>query len=362
MFKEKKGFIEYLVLFFTGVLITAMLIMRSETIVASVLKIFTILTPFYVAFGIAYILNHPINAIQERLKIKRAFAILVTYLGLVILVALFGRLLLPQLISSTVSLASELTTGASHIGPTLSQLDFGPLQQMVTDNLARITEYMGNFTTFLLDNLTNFFATVTSTVMNMVFGIIISIYMLLERDNMKKLFGKLTRTLLKPEHAEPFIDFAKEANNIFGHYITGLIVEAFIIGCLAFLGLSLLGVRYAIVLALIIMLTNVIPYVGPFIGAVPAIVTTLLYDPMLALWVALFIVVLQQVDGNFIGPKVMGNFIGLSPIWIILSITIGGGYGGLMGILLAIPTGAMLKIILGKLLQRLEEKRKAQQA
>ncbi len=128
-------------------------------------------------------------------------------------------------------------------------------------------------------------------------------------------------------------------------------------GCLAFIGLSILNVRYALVLAVIICFTNVIPYIGPFIGAVPAVVATLTYDPAKAFWVLIFILVLQQFDGNLIGPRVMGNYIGLAPIWIILSITIGGGFAGILGIILAIPTGAILKIVFTELVEKQESKR-----
>lgn len=362
MFREKKGFIEYLVLFFIGVLITAFLIMRSETIFSAFSQIFVILTPFYIGFSIAYILNRPVKKVMTTFSLKSGLAIAVTYLSVLVLISVFVRMVLPQVITSSIELAGELSTGVQNLGPELAKYDFGPLQKLVTDNLSRLTEYMGNFTTFLLNNLTKFFLTVTSTVMNLIFGLIISIYMLAEKEKIKALFSQVIRAFLKPKHAEPFLEFAKEANHIFSQFIVGLITEALIVGLLAFIGFSILGVRYAMILAMIITITNVIPYLGPFIGAVPAIVTTLLYDPVKAIWVAIFIVILQQFDGNFIGPKVMGNYIGLSPIWIILFITVGGGYAGVLGIILAIPTGAMLKIVFGKLLQKQVKRREQEKS
>jgi predicted PurR-regulated permease PerM len=113
-----------------------------------------------------------------------------------------------------------------------------------------------------------------------------------------------------------------------------------------------MGVRYAPILGLIICLTNMIPYFGAFIGAVPAVLATLMYDPIKAIWVAVFIIVLQQVDGNVIGPRVMGNYIGLEPIWIIFAIAFGGGFGGLLGMILAIPLGAVVKIIITRLVTK----------
>ena len=122
--------------------------------------------------------------------------------------------------------------------------------------------------------------------------------------------------------------------------------------------MKLLGAPYATLLSVIVGVTNMIPYFGPFIGAIPAVLITLFISPIKALWVAIFILVLQQVDGNIIGPKILGDKVGISPFYIILSILIGGGFFGMLGMLFAVPTFKIVSILLGRYLDaRIEKQR-----
>lgn len=361
MLNEKRNYIEYLILFFVGLLITAFVITNFTGIKGAVAHFFKILTPFYIGFGIAYILNRPISAVHNRYKIRRGIIIAVAYLGLIFLLSLFVVYALPKVVDSSVKMINEISSGAASLPGLFSQYDLGPAQEILYDNLNRLTDLLGLLSNFLIENIMKIFMSVTSTFFTIFFGVVISIYMLVDKDKIKGLASRVSKALIKEERADKFISFAGEVNEVFSHFLTGLIIEAIIVGFLAFIGFTLMGVKYAPILGVIICFTNVVPYIGPFIGAVPAVVATLMYDPIKALWVVVFIIILQQFDGNFIGPKVMGNYIGLDPIWIILSITIGGGFAGILGVILAIPTGAIIKIVLSRLLERREEKRQAEQ-
>ncbi len=356
LFKDKKDYIEYVAIFFIGVVLTYFLTSHLPGIQTQVGRFFKLLTPFYVGFAIAYILNRPLNYIQEKLKMKRSSAIASIYLGLIFIITLFVSYLLPQIVQNSVNLVQEISKWISTQNLTTLTSGLGPFEKLVNDNIAKMADVMSTVSNFIIGNITVFFGNLASMLMQTIMGTIISIYMLADKDKFLKLSKRVTSILFSKEKSERIRKFAVNVNEIFSHFMTGLIVEALIVGVLAFIGLTLMGIKYAPILAVIICFTNVIPYVGPFIGAVPAIIATLTYDPMKAIWVALFIVVLQQFDGNFIGPKIMGNFIGLGPIWIILAITVGGGYAGLIGMVLSVPIAAILKIIFSELLDKKQKK------
>lgn len=357
MFKSQRSYIKWLSITCIAVFVTAYAIMHIDVINDNIVKFFSVLTPFYIGFTIAYILNRPIKLLKSKLKLKGWQAITITYLMLIVFISLFSAYVVPQVIDNSIALGNEITKGVSQLVTTFETFDYGPLQSFFNDNISRLAEILTSVSNFIVVNLSAIFLAVTGTFMNIIFGFVISIYMLIDKDKIATLFKRVISILLGVERAQTIIDYLNQANTVFSHFISGLIVEALAVGALAFIGFELLGVRYSIILALVITFTNIIPYVGPFIGAIPAVTVTLLYDPFKALWVGIFIVILQQVDGNFIGPKIMGNYIGLDPIWVILSITIGGRFFGVLGVLLAIPTGAFLKIVLSNLLNQYNDAR-----
>lgn len=359
MFKDKRSFIEYMIIFCIGIFLSAIAVMKFDGILGSLGKLLTILKPFYIGFAIAYILNRPITFFEKKLKIRRGLSILTVYILVISIISTFIVILLPSIIESSITLVNELSKNATQLPQSIAFISSEPLKSLIENNLSRLTELLATITNFLINNVTKIFMSITSTLLNIIFAIVISVYMLLDKEKIKKLFSNIIDILISEKRSSKIHEFLTEVNLIFSHFITGLLIEAMIVGTLAFIGMSILGVKYAPILGLIICFTNVIPYIGPFIGAIPAVVATLMYNPMLALWVMIYIIILQQIDGNFIGPKVMGNYIGLDPIWIILSITIGGGFLGVLGILLAIPTGAIVKIILTGLLNKKVDKNMA---
>ena len=137
----------------------------------------------------------------------------------------------------------------------------------------------------------------------------------------------------------------------------GKAIDSLIIGILAFIGLTFMQAPFPLILSLILGVTNMIPYFGPFIGAIPAICITLLIDPVLAIWVGIFILILQQFDGNFLGPKILSNSLDLSPLWIILAVLVGGGVMGPLGMFIGVPIFATIKTFGGEYINRSYEKK-----
>ncbi len=354
MIKSKKAFIKLLAIVCLAIFLTAYAIFQIDTINGLIIKSFSVMKPFIIGFAIAYILNMPISLVKKHLKLSDGLSILSVYLLLIIFISVFSAFVVPTVVESSYSLAVEISKGVGTLVGMVQKIDIEPIRAVLEGNINKIAETLTDISNFIVVNITSVFGTVAATFMNVFFGIIISIYMLIDKQKIIKLFKRIAISLLGDHKGNDLIEHFREANVIFSSFISGLIVESVIVGIIAFIFFTVLGIKYAAVLALIITFTNVIPYVGPFIGAIPAVTATLLYDPVKALWVAIFIAVLQQIDANVIGPRIMGNYIGLDPIWIILSITIGGGFFGVAGILLAIPTAAIIKITLSRMLRRRE--------
>lgn len=149
-----------------------------------------------------------------------------------------------------------------------------------------------------------------------------------------------------PSHANVVRIFTQKANDIFGGFLIGKIIDSAIIGVLCFIGLSFLNMPYTMLVSVIVGVTNVIPFFGPYIGAIPSTLLILLANPIKGIYFLIFILLLQQLDGNFIGPKILGNSTGLSSFWVIFSILLGGGLFGFLGMLLGVPTFAVIYYII----------------
>ncbi|MGL5439759.1 MAG: AI-2E family transporter, partial [Filifactoraceae bacterium] len=192
----------------------------------------------------------------------------------------------------------------------------------------------------------------TSGIAKLLLGIIISVYMLYDKEKFIKSIKKFVIGICGPLKSVKIFSFGSEVNEIFYNFFVGKAIDSLIIGILCFIGLSIIKAPYTIFMSLIVGFFNMIPYFGPFIGAVPAIIFTLLTDPVKAIWVTLFIFILQQFDGIILGPKILGNKVGIAPFYIILAIILGGGYFGMLGMLFAVPIFKIIDINLNRSLEK----------
>ena len=189
--------------------------------------------------------------------------------------------------------------------------------------------------------------------LNFIMAIFIAFYMLFDKERFAKKIEKAAYALSSEEQAKRFLYNTERVHLIFNEFIVGKAIDSLIIGILAFIGMSLIKAPFPLILALIIGVTNMIPYFGPFIGAIPSILITLLIDPPLTIVVAIFILILQQFDGNILGPKILGDSVDLSPLWIILAVMIGGAFMGPIGMFIGVPVFATVKVFGGEYIDRL---------
>lgn len=218
-----------------------------------------------------------------------------------------------------------------------------------------------NNLTKMLSQLSNVVNVITSVSMsvysifkavwNLLIGFIISIYLLASKELFAAQAKKIIYAICSVESANRFISNVRFAHKTFGGFFVGKILDSIIIGIICFVITSILGMPFCVLISVIIGVTNIIPFFGPFLGAIPSILLILFVDPLKAVYFAIFVIILQQVDGNIIGPKILGSSTGLSSFWVIFSITFFGGIWGILGMIVGVPIFAILFAFMKSLIE-----------
>jgi len=328
--------------------------------------IISILSPFFWAFGIAYILNPMMIYLEDKFKLRRALSIILVYVIVFGFVALIVNIVSPTISKNIKDLVNNtplyLSKTQIWFENNLSHSSFSNNPDVVNYAHRTFNSYLEKFTISLNGILNLAFSKAiafTSSFLRMVFGFIIAIYILKDKEIFIKNAKKFLFAMFHKDSVESFLTYGGEVNSIFSRFIIGKAIDSTIIGILCAIGLSILNVPYALLISLIVGVTNMIPYFGPFIGMIPGVTITLFYSPIVALKVLLFIFLLQQFDGWYLGPKILGEQVGVSPFLIILAIILGGGTFGVLGMFLGVPFIAIVKITLQRYIdKRLAEKNK----
>lgn len=198
---------------------------------------------------------------------------------------------------------------------------------------------------------------IIKAILNFIVGIVVVVYVMTIKETLIGQCKKIIYAIFPTKKANVIIDTVRKSHEIFGGFVTGKIIDSAIIGVIAYIGCMILKMPSALLVAFIIGVTNVIPFFGPFIGAIPTVMLVLIQSPIHALYLAIFILVLQQVDGNIIGPKILGDSTGLSAFWILTSISIAGGLFGFLGMLLGVPVFAVIYYIIQEIIKyRMDKK------
>lgn len=342
-------------------------IFRMDAILGFFGKILSILTPITLGAAIAYLIN-PLVSVTDKYVFsfcKRchipakisgfiAMAVSITiWLGLLIAgISLLFSMIVPELYSSILKLASDFRGYVTIISKFVNEhLESNPeLLNYVENVLDTITNSVYNWVNNeliiqvqnIMSKLTVGISWVVTLVTNLVVSLIVSVYLLVSKKRFLGQLKKLLFVFLKPDTANATLSVFRQINKIFGGFISGKLIDSLIIGILCFIGVSILKMPYPLLISVIVGVTNIIPFFGPYIGAIPSAFLVLLIDPGKCLIFLIFILALQQLDGNVIGPAILGDSTGVSPFWIIVSILVGGGLFGFIGMLLGVPTFAVL--------------------
>ena len=314
-----------------------------------------VLSPFIVGFAIAYLLNTPTTFFEEKVygsqKHSRALAIVTVYLLAAAVLAILLNLILPQVWSSAVELVNNMSTYMRGLDAFVQalinrfNLEGEGINEMLTayqDIVQSLTDLAIDKVRTSLPQIWNLGVALGSGVVSALTAFIASIYMLSGKNRLVPQLKKLIYAAVPKKKAAWFLEVCGQANRIFVGFINGKLIDSAIIGVLCFILNLILRIPYNILIAVIIGVTNVIPFFGPIIGAVPCIMILIIVDPWAALRFAVLVLALQQFDGNILGPKILGDSTGLSAIWVLISIVTCGGLFGFPGMILGVPTFAVL--------------------
>lgn len=324
-------------------------------------KIGDLLLPFVVGGALAYILNPILNWIEMKLfpvifrdkvsrKARRALSVLLSYLFMLLVIGVFALIVVPQIYESIMSLIERSSTYVKNVEDFLNYLiaTYGSNElvkqvlQKIYDSAEKILEQGYQLIGDVVPMIANIAIGLTNSLFDTIMGLIISVYSLLMKETFAAQIKKLLSAFCSRNFVDTFLSIAHDSNQIFCGFISGKIVDSFIIGVICFVGTTLMNTPYAMLVSVIVGVTNIIPYFGPFIGAIPSILLILLVNPLQALYFSIFILALQQLDGNVIGPKILGDSTGLSAFWVVFSVTFFGGMFGFVGMLIGVPTFAVI--------------------
>ena len=333
------------------------IVFRHSIILVYLNKLISILAPVLYGFAMAYLLTPVVNWFERAIfchggghtpaKWLRALSILLTWLVVLALLYALMSVLLPELYKSLVQLASNAKSYYTTIAAWAQKLLEDNPQFAAWANSA-INDYYESALAWLNNTLlpqvqvalaavTGGLVGVFVFIKNLLIGIIVSVYLLATKENFAAISCRLVYTFFSEERSAWLIRGVKATNRIFSGFVRGKLLDSLIIGILCFIFSSLFQFPYAPLVSVVVGVTNVIPFFGPFLGAIPSAFLILLDSPLKCLYFIIFILALQQFDGNILGPKILGNSTGISSFWVIVAILVGGGLFGVLGMFLGVP-------------------------
>lgn len=348
-----------------AVLFVVEIFFNSKFIKDQISNIVSIMMPIIDGFIVAYLLIPVINSFENKVafpfcqkkkieinkKIKtyiRICAVILSYFMVFTMVYVFIKMVMPQLIDSIQNIINNmpvyLDTIIVYANKLLESLDLFEDNDVVKLVDTYYYEIMNFLKTNVLPTVSDWGLSLTSSAFsvlgalwNLIIGFIISIYILMSKEKFVGQGKKVIYSIFNRETANLILSDLRYINKTFSGFIVGKIVDSIIIGLLCFIILTICNIPYAILVSVIVGVTNIIPFFGPFIGAIPSIILIFLVSPIQALYFLIIVIILQQVDGNLIGPVILGNSTGLSGFWVIFAITFFGGLWGILGMLLGVP-------------------------
>ncbi len=332
---------------------------RIDSIFAIASKVWQVLLPIVYGLVFAYLMNPIVKTVEgwlTRFKWMEKYARIVGVLSALVVVfaviVALCNMMLPELYKSIrdliTDIPSQLETAMNAVNhmigdnTTMDALVKGVIEEgsnmletwLKTDLLTKTNDVM----VFLTDGVFN----VVGVLIDLLVGFVVSVYVLFSKEKFAGQCKKIIYAVMKPKKANGLLRVAKKSHEIFCGFLIGKILDSLIIGILCFIGLTIIRMPYALLVSVIVGVTNVIPFFGPFIGAVPSVLLVALTDPIKGVYLAIFILALQQLDGNVIGPKILGESTGLSAFWVVFSISLGGGLFGFAGMIIGVPAFAVI--------------------
>ncbi len=352
------------------ILVIYLILFRSETFLSFMQQVFSVFMPIIYGLALAYIMNPTMNFFEKKWentlanrkrdttkksKLVRSLSIASTSIVFVAVIAMFISIFISQIAPSVEEIVGNFDVysqnAINYINGLLSS--YPEVENWIEEMITRYESEIQNFLdTTILPGTSEFIVSVSGSIIstlvtfwNFILGFIISIYILANKDVFIAQGKKMLYAFLKISKANHLIKDIKFVHRTFTGFIFGKVIDSIIIGLLCLIGTSLMGTPYAVLVSIFIGFTNVIPFFGPFIGAIPSAILIFVVaptEPLNLLYFLIFILLLQQFDGNILGPKILGDYTGLSGFWVIFSIIVFGGFFGIAGMIIGVPTFAVI--------------------
>lgn len=356
----------FIILSYTALLVLG--VIYFESIFQYLGELLNIIQPFIIGFILAFIFNIPMKFFEKKLakqnkKKRRVVSAILSVLLILLVLLLVVMVVVPQVIENVRTLIDNLPSIFAQAEKWLNYV-FEEIR-LSPDLLDKINEFQTRFAQTFISTLTTWapniasgVSHITTSVINIFMGFVMAIYMIFSKDKLIRQVKKFAHALFNDQHYQYISEVVKLTGTTFENFLAGQLTESIIIGVLCYIGCMILDIPYASIAAIVIGFTNIIPYFGPIIGAVISSVLILFVSPVKALIFLVFSTLLQQFESNLIYPHVVGNSVGLSALWVLFAVSVGGGLFGIPGMVFGLPTFSVIYELLRRWTNyRLEVKR-----
>ena len=331
---------------------------------------FSVLKPVFIGIAFAFIANMPMRFLETRVfkrwkicSLKRAVCQLLAMLFILLIVAAMLFLIIPRIAGSVVALANgmdgyieSLTAWGSDLW---DRLNLNPgVEERIQSAVQTILAQLDELLSALVASAAKFTVSIASTLVDVFFAAIISIYALFNKEKLIFQAKKVVVAIFNERRAERILDVSTRTNQALNHYFYGMIIECTILGTLCFIAMTIFGFPYALLISVVVGVTQIVPIIGPWVSALFGALIILVSDPSRVIWFIVLVLVVQQIEANVFYPRVVGNAVGLSGIWVMIAVLLGSGLFGIVGIVLCVPVMAVLYTLVSEWVnRRVEEKR-----
>lgn len=365
----------YTVLTFAACLVVYALLFNFTVLGDFIKKFCSIIAPILWGLVIAYLVNpimkwfeiklkKPIENNKPHFKLVRIISLSISMVLFLAIIAALGAIILPQVFESITGIINNIGTYINNFQKWIDSIlsKYPELLTQVNDQIENIEKTIMEFINNIVPKVGNIMMKITDSTLSFIvaikdffIGIIVAVYLLYDKERFQAQMKKIAVAILPKSFCPTFLRICSQTNESISGFVSGKFVDSIIIGCLCFICMTVMKLDFAVLISVIVGVTNVIPFFGPFIGAIPSAILLLFVSPNQVIPFLILILIIQQLDGNIIGPKILGQTTGISAFWVLFSILVGGGLFGFAGMVLGVPVFAVLYSLIKEFIEyRLE--------
>lgn len=367
---DKRNILKILFIIFVSVLFYAFT-KNYKDILMLLRNIISAFSPIIIGLCVAFVLNLPMSACENAIdkikskrfeflkKIKRPLSIILSVIFVGLILTVFLMLIIPEIKKTAIVVAAQLPDYMDKLNDFISSysenfaLPYDISEKVDWNNISsNIITYIKDYGSALIDKTIGITSGIFSVAVNIIIGLVFSVYVLSSKEKIGKICKKMLYSILKKEQTDTILRVSKMTSSVFSKFVAGQCTEAMILGMLCYIGMSIFNLPYSVMISSLITLSALVPIFGAIIGTAMGAVMICFISPMKAIWFVVFIIVLQQFESNLIYPRVVGKSVGLPGIWVLFSVTIGGNLFGIIGLLTAVPVCSVLYCLLREFTDR----------